>query len=94
MKVAHNNFIDVLVANSAFADNASKFTKSLNALRDACRNLEIQQYDDRVLEEEVQEETKDMDQQELITEAVNKRIPEESRNRAYKIIDDIIKELS
>ena len=94
MKVADNNFIDVIIANSAFADNAAKFTKALNALREKCRNLEIQQYDDRVLEEEIVEETKDMDQQELITEAVNKRIPEDSRNRAYKIIDEIIKEIS
>ena len=94
-KVAPNNFIDVLVANSVLANNASKFAKEVKKIKDIARNLEIMQYEDSELEEtEEVDEDVSLDHQDLINSEIEKRIPEDSRNRAMKIIDDIIKEVS
>jgi len=94
-KVAPNNFIDIQVANSVLAKNASKFWKSAEKIKDLARNLELQQYEDEVIDDDVAEVSENMDHDELIQTEIKKRLPEETdRKKAIKIIDEIIKEVS
>jgi DNA repair exonuclease SbcCD nuclease subunit len=94
-EVAPNNFIDVIVANSALSSHAPKFKKALDKLKCIARNLEVQQYEDSILDEDEEvNENANLDHEELIQNEIEKRLPEESRKRAIKIIDDIIKEVS
>ena len=94
-EVAPNNFIDIQIANSALAKSASKFNKEIIKIKDLARNLEIQQYEDEVLEDDVSDVSETMDHDELIQTEIKKRLPEETdRKKAIKIIDEIIKEVS
>ena len=93
--VAPNNFIDIVIANSALASTASKFKKALDKVKALARNLEIQQYEDTVEEEQEVDENATLDHDELIQSEIEKRLPDaDDRASAIKIIDDIIKEVT
>ena len=91
-EMAPNNFIDIQVANSVLANNASKFWKSTEKIKDLARNLELQPYEDFIEEEEVTEVNEGMDHNELIQSEIDKRLENaDDRKKAIKIIDEIIK---
>ena len=91
-KLMNNNFIDIHIANSALAQNASGFTKSFNKFKEVARNVEIHQYDDTIEESNESDETI-TDHATLIQSEIQKRLNAVDMKRAIKIIDDIIKEV-